>query len=111
MKIVVEEKAVGAHGGVEGFFAGVAERRMAEVVHQGQGFGQVYVEAKRSGDSACYLCDFDGVSEAVAGGGGGAAGVKPRLFLRAGGGRGGGGAGAGALEDAGQGGRGRRGSG
>src|SRR5579863_3646629 len=33
VKVVVKKKSVGAHGGVERFFAGVAEGRMAEVVY------------------------------------------------------------------------------
>ena len=39
VQVVVEEEAMIAHGGVERFFAGVAEGRMAEVVHQRQRFG------------------------------------------------------------------------
>ena len=39
VQVVVEEESVGAHGGVERFFAGVAERRMAEVMHQRKRFG------------------------------------------------------------------------
>jgi hypothetical protein len=63
---VVEEQAVGAHGGVKSFFAGVAEGRMAEIMHQCERFGEIDVEGERSGDGARDLCYFDGVSEAVA---------------------------------------------
>src|SRR6202021_587157 len=66
MKIVVEEEAVAAHGGVESFFSGVAEGRVADVVNQGEGFGEVDVEVERPGDGAGDWGDF--------GGGGGAAG-------------------------------------
>ena len=48
MQVVVKEEAVLAHGGVERFFAGVSERRMADVVDQGQSLDQV----ARSGRAA-----------------------------------------------------------
>ena len=66
VEIVVEAVAVLAHGGVERFFAGVAERRMADVVDQRQRFGEIDVEAERSGNGAGDLRDFEGVGEAVA---------------------------------------------
>src|SRR5271165_1393141 len=66
VKIVVEGKALGAHGGVEGFFAGVAERWMADVVHEGQRFHQVGVESKLRGNRARDLRDFNRMGEAVA---------------------------------------------
>src|SRR5579863_5408899 len=61
VEVVVEEKAVGAHGGVERLFAGVAEGRMAEVVDQGERFGEIYIEGEGAGDGAGDLCDVDGV--------------------------------------------------
>ena len=79
MQIVVEEKSVLAHGGVERFFAGVAERRMADVVDQRQRFDQIDVEVERAGDGAGDLRDFDGVGEAVAEVVGVAAGEDLRL--------------------------------
>ena len=39
---------------------------MADVVNQGERFGEVLVEAERAGDGAGDLRDFDGVGEAVA---------------------------------------------
>src|SRR5712671_442203 len=63
---MVEKQAVGTHGGIERLFARMAEGRMAEVVYEGEGFSQVYVEAEGSGNGARYLRDFDGVGEAVA---------------------------------------------
>src|ERR1022692_526376 len=66
VQVMVEEKAVGAHGCIERLFAGVSERGMAEVVHQGQRFGKIHVEAQRGGDGAGDLRHLDGVSEAVA---------------------------------------------
>ena len=83
VQVVVEEEAVLAHGGVERFFAGVAEGRMADVVDQGQGFGEIDVEAERSGDGARDLRDFEGVGEAVAEVVGVAAGEDLRLGFEA----------------------------
>ena len=54
------------HALVEGVFAGVAERRMAEVVRQGDGLGQVFVEAELAGDGAADLGHFQGVRQAGA---------------------------------------------
>jgi hypothetical protein len=45
-------------GLVEGFFAGVAEGRMADVVDQREGFGEFDVEAQRGGQGAGDLGDF-----------------------------------------------------
>jgi hypothetical protein len=66
MQIVIEEEAVGAHGGVEGLFSGVTERRMAEIVNQRQRFGEIDVEIERGGYGAGDLRDFDRVGETVA---------------------------------------------
>src|SRR5258705_7888141 len=41
----------------------MAERRMAEVVSEAQGFGQILVEAERPGDCAANLRDLDAVSQ------------------------------------------------
>src|ERR1700688_119091 len=43
VQVVVKKQVVGAHGGVEGFFAGVAEGGMAEIVDQRQGLGKIDV--------------------------------------------------------------------
>src|ERR1017187_4734192 len=66
VQVVVEEEAVLAHGGVEGLFSGMAEGRVADVVDQGEGFGEIDVEAEGSGDGAGDLRDFESVGEAVA---------------------------------------------
>ena len=63
---VVLEAAVLAHALVEGGFAGVAERRMAQVVQEGDRLGQVLVEAELAGDGAADLGDFEGVRQAGA---------------------------------------------
>ena len=46
VEVVVEEEAVLAHGGVESFFSGVAEGRVADVVDQRESFGEIDVEAE-----------------------------------------------------------------
>src|SRR5271155_3310836 len=66
MQVVVKEKSVLAHGGVESFFAGVTERWMADIVHQCQRFDQLDVKAKLSCDGAGNLRDLDGVRQAIA---------------------------------------------
>ena len=43
VQVVIEEKTVLAHGVVEGFFAGMPERGMADVVHQGESLHQIDV--------------------------------------------------------------------
>src|SRR6202041_1800853 len=66
VQIVIETEAVGAHGGVEGLLAGVAEGGMADVMHQSERLSEVDVEAERPGDGAGDLRDFERVSGAVA---------------------------------------------
>ena len=65
---VVLEAAVAAHALVQGRFAGMAERRMAQVVRQGDGLGQVLVEAELPGDGAA---DLRPLPECASGGCGG----------------------------------------
>jgi hypothetical protein len=48
MDVVLESAELG-HAGVEGILAGVPEGRMAQVVRQGDGLGQVLVEAQLAG--------------------------------------------------------------
>ena len=66
MQIVIEEKSVFPHGGVERFFSGMTEGRMSHVVHQGQGLHQVHVQPELGCDRAGNLCDLDGVGQAIA---------------------------------------------
>jgi hypothetical protein len=46
VEVVVEAQAVALEALVEGALAGVAEGRMADVVDQGEGLGEVFVEAE-----------------------------------------------------------------
>jgi hypothetical protein len=48
---------------VEDVLPGVAERRVAQVVPQGDGLGQVLVQAERAGDASGDLRDLDRVGE------------------------------------------------
>src|SRR5271169_404923 len=58
VQVMVEEEAMLAHGGVECFFASVPEGRVADVVDQGESFGEIDVDTERSGDGAGDLGDF-----------------------------------------------------
>jgi hypothetical protein len=55
-----------AHGGIEGLFSRMTERRMAKVVYEREGLGQVCIQSKLCGNGARNLRDLDGMSEAVA---------------------------------------------
>src|ERR1017187_8218093 len=61
VEVVVEEESVLAHSSVESFFSGVAEGRVADVVDEREGFGEIDVEVEGSGDGAGDLRDFEGV--------------------------------------------------
>ena len=74
VEVVVEAAAVALEALVEGAFAGVAEGRVADVVDQGEGLGEVLVEAEGGGGGTGYLGDLHGVGEAAAEVVGGAAG-------------------------------------
>ena len=63
---VVFESAVVGHELVEGLFAFVAERGVAEVVGEGDGFGEVFIEVESLGEVSGDGGDFDGVGEARA---------------------------------------------
>ena len=62
MGIVVEPAGVGQRR-AQRVLAGMAERRMAEVVGEAQGLGQILVEPERPGDRAADLRDFDAVRQ------------------------------------------------
>jgi len=63
---VVEGFSEGGHAAVEFLLAGVAEGRVADVVSEGEGFGEVLIEAETDGDGAGDLGDLEGVGEAIA---------------------------------------------
>ena len=66
LQIVIEAVAVRAQQFIELSLSRVAEGRVPNVVHQGQGFGEIGVELQRSSDGARDLRDFQCVREAVA---------------------------------------------
>src|SRR4029077_1725795 len=49
--------------GVERALAGMAERRMAEVVGQRQRLGQIFIDAERAGQRPRHLGDFERMGE------------------------------------------------
>ena len=51
---------------IESLFSGVGERRMADVVHQRERFGQVFIQPEHTGHGAGDLRDLDRVGQAVA---------------------------------------------
>jgi hypothetical protein len=60
------ETAIGAHQIVQHAFAGVTERRMAEIVGERNRFGQIKVQPERLRDAARNLGGFDRVRQAGA---------------------------------------------
>ena len=66
VEIVVETEAILPQCGVEGFFAGVAEGGMTDVVGEGESFSEFAVQAEGCGESAGDLGDFKSVGEAAA---------------------------------------------
>src|SRR3712207_9415553 len=64
---MAEAASVGSEGAGEGLFTGVTERGMAEIVPEGDGLGQVFVEVEGAGYSTRDLHHLQGMGEAVAG--------------------------------------------
>ncbi len=62
MGVVVEPANVGERAR-QRILAGVAERRVAEIVGEAQRLGQILVEPERPGDRPADLGDFDAVGE------------------------------------------------
>ncbi len=83
VEVVVEAVAVRAQQLVQASLAGVAERRVADVVHQRQGLGQVGIQPERAGHGAGDLGDLERMRQAVAEVVGVAFGEDLRLRLQA----------------------------
>ena len=66
VEVVVEAETVIGEFGVEGFFSGVAEGWVADVVNEGEGFSEIGVEAEGFSEGACDLRDFESVGESAA---------------------------------------------
>ncbi len=60
---VVVKAAVGSHQSVEHTLTGMAERRMTEVVGEGDGLGEVAIEAEGLGDGASNLRRLESMSK------------------------------------------------
>ena len=61
---VVVEAAVAGEAGIERILARVAERRVAEVVGERHGLGQILVEPERAGERSGYLAHLERVGQA-----------------------------------------------
>ena len=57
------EPAMGLQANIEGTLAGMAERRMAEIMRQRQGFREILVEPELPGQGAGDLRHFEAVAE------------------------------------------------
>jgi hypothetical protein len=66
VEIVIKVAAEAAEEIVEFVFAGMAEGRMANVVNEGEGLGELAVQAESDGCGARNLCDFERVRQAIA---------------------------------------------
>ena len=66
MKVVVEAVAELLHLAVQFLFAGVRERRMADIVNQRQRFRQVFIQPQRVRDRSRDLRHLDGMGQPVA---------------------------------------------
>jgi hypothetical protein len=64
--VVLEAETEAGKDAIEGFFAGVGKGGVADVVSEGEGFGEVFVDAEDAGGGAGELGDFEGVGEAIA---------------------------------------------
>src|SRR5579864_4889728 len=63
---MIERQVLAAHGGVERLLAGMAERRVADVMNQCQCLDQINVQAESAGNGARNLRDLNGVGQPVA---------------------------------------------
>src|SRR5882757_1226306 len=66
VQIVIEAAAVRAHQFVKLAFAGMAEGRVADVMHKGEGFSKLGVQPERSGNGAGNLRNLQGVRQPIA---------------------------------------------
>jgi len=66
VQVVVEAEAMTAKTCVQRTLTGVAEGRVADVVNQGEGLGEVFIEAESVGGGAGDLRNLHGMGEAAA---------------------------------------------
>ena len=60
---IVIEPAMGLHAGIQRPFAGMAKRRMAEVMRQRQRLRQILIQTELPGQRAGDLCHFERVGQ------------------------------------------------
>ncbi len=63
VQVVIEAQAVMAQALVQRAFSGMSEGRVADVVDQGKGLSEVYVEIEGRGDVSRHLRDLHGMRE------------------------------------------------
>ena len=66
VQIVVEPQAMLAHGRVESFLPRVSKGRVADVMHQGEGFDQIDIQVKGGGYGAGNLGDLNRMRQPIA---------------------------------------------
>jgi hypothetical protein len=66
MQVVIKAAAVGAHQFVEFSFAGMAEGRVTDVVHEGERLYEFRVDAQGGGHCPGNLSDFERVGQPIA---------------------------------------------
>lgn len=66
VEVVFKALAVAGEDGVEGVLTGVGKGGMTDVMSEGEGFGEVFVEAEDASGGTGELGDLEGVGEAVA---------------------------------------------
>src|SRR3569832_750439 len=66
VKVVVEGEAMLAHLRVKRLLTGMSDRRVADVVHEGERFDEIAVDPELERNGARHLGDFDRVCQAVA---------------------------------------------
>ena len=66
------EPSMSPHAFGQHLFAGMSERRMTQVVSQGDGLRQIFIERQRPGDGAADRRDLDGMGQA-----------RPQMIARA----------------------------
>ena len=81
--VVVEARPIAAHFPIQSLFAGMAERRVPQVVGQSQTFHQVFVQSQCGGGRARHLRNLQGVRQTVSKMVGVGGGEDLRLVLQA----------------------------
>src|SRR5215469_16603384 len=66
MEVVVKALAVLVHGRIQSLLAGVAKRRVADIVSESQRLDIILIYFQFGSDGAGDLCDLNGVGQAIA---------------------------------------------